>query len=394
MKSKKVITILDSIPKCNPYSHYGVCLDKIFKKNSLKNFIETLKFHEEYRRKFLDKGGFLMPTYAEDKEKQLNEDEDKNDLISSKKFLKKNQESANDIFSIDYIPKSTKIQGFAKTKNYSTFFHPKNSAKKKDTPDAFKYSPKYNAILKNVPYVKMYQPVSFIKQKKKINLENLKKFNDVPKTDKPMPKIKNNNNNNEGHKIAPSLITELDLFENKIYKSITQNKTTNEKFNKKTIHQFSDSSKSSKKNKKIRKSKLPTSLIELNSQKSEISYPLTNRKMSKNDIKEKLSKLKNKNPSFYHRNKAIDFSKMKSHSYRNLFNKKSLTALDAGIYNPKYDFIEQSTRNIFINKRPIDKFKIKKLKLNQILTSYNTEVKYGIIDNTKLNDEILKEYNI
>ena len=403
MKQGKTINFLDSIPKFNLYSHYGVCLDKIFKKNSLKNLIETLKFHEEYRRQFLSEGRFIMPTETGDNKNLINGN--KNDFISIEKLLehRENKEEPIDIFSVHYNPKSSKNQEITKTKNINTFFHRGNSVKTIEIPDGFRYSPNYKAISKNVPFVKISKPTSFANIKKKINLEKLTKSKNIQKSnillqykydsDKINEKTASKSKNyiNKENKL-PTLLTELELFENKIYKTITQDKTINENLGKKD--QFSNSSKNCKVNKTIGKLETPYSLTKLNLQKYDSSYSITNKKMLKNDIKLKQVNSKDQNLSFYKRNKAIDFSKMQSHSYRSLLNKNSLTSPNAGYYNPKYDLIEQSPRNVFFSKKPIDKLKSKKLKLNQILTSYKIESKYCIVDNNKLNDEILKEYNI
>ena len=48
MKSLKLIPLLDSIPKVNSYSNYGNILEKIFKMNSLKYLIHSLKFKQDY----------------------------------------------------------------------------------------------------------------------------------------------------------------------------------------------------------------------------------------------------------------------------------------------------------------------------------------------------------
>ena len=405
MKVGKMINLLDSIPKFNLYSHYGACLDKIFKKNSLKNFIETLKFQEEYKRKFLPKGEFLMPSYIEDKEKEINKNESKNNSISSQKIIKckKNKEKIDDIFSVNYIPKPKKIHEINKTKNNSTFFYGRNSAKTIENPDPFRYSPNYNSISKNIPFFKMYKPISFKKSKEKIIVGKLKKIKkNISKIDSSNLLKHERNNDKIGEKFisrtktiitskknfSPVLLTEVNLFKKKIYKNIMINKTTNEKSQRKNNHHFSNISNIYKTNKKVGKLQLPDSLIESDLQKFDTFYPVKSRKMSKNIIKGKILKLKNKNTSFYNRNKAIDFNKMQSHSFKTLLNNNCLTTPNSGYYNPKYDLIEENPRNIYFSKKPVDKLKSKKLKLNHILTSYNTKSEYSIIDNTKLNDKI------
>ena len=43
MKGKQIARMFESIPKFDTYSHYNSTLEKLFKSNSLKTLIETLK---------------------------------------------------------------------------------------------------------------------------------------------------------------------------------------------------------------------------------------------------------------------------------------------------------------------------------------------------------------
>ena len=47
MKGKKIAKMFESLPKFETYSHYNSTLEKIFKSNSLKNFIQTMKNQKE-----------------------------------------------------------------------------------------------------------------------------------------------------------------------------------------------------------------------------------------------------------------------------------------------------------------------------------------------------------
>ena len=149
-----MIKVLNSIPKFQIYSHYGVCLDRIFKKNSLKNLIETLKFNEKYKRKYLNEEALFMSTC--EKEKQLEED-----FFSN---INKKKRRRIYIFSNKNWKKPIKLYEFSKTKNGSFLFHRKNSNSDLENLDPFRYTPNYNAISKKVPCVRMCKPISLNKR--------------------------------------------------------------------------------------------------------------------------------------------------------------------------------------------------------------------------------------
>ena len=49
MKGKRIVKMFESIPNYDTYGHYNSILEKVFKSNSLKNFIETLKRQKEIK---------------------------------------------------------------------------------------------------------------------------------------------------------------------------------------------------------------------------------------------------------------------------------------------------------------------------------------------------------
>ena len=379
MKSPKMIKVLNSIPKFQIYSHYGVCLDRIFKKNSLKNLIETLKFNEKYKRKYLNEEALFMSTC--EKEKQLEEDFFSN--INKKK-------EEEDIFSTTKIEKKPiKLYEFSKTKNGSFLFHRKNSNSDLENLDPFRYTPNYNAISKKVPCVRMCKPISL--NKRNVELKNSQNHNkfirshilreknislNMQKSEEKINNSKENHSNNKSNKYKSTLLTEIDHSKKKI-KTKSEIPTIN-----------SVKSKFKFRNNKLKK--FPAIKKPLNLKSKICLTEIESEKMLKGG---KLTSTCG--VSFYKKNKAIDFKKMQSRSYKGL-NKHSITTPtpDAGFYNPKYDYILERPVNVFINKSPMNKYKFKKIKLNKILTSYHIETNYNIIDNSKLNNEILKEYNI
>ena len=65
MKSLKLIPLLDSIPKVNSYSNYGNILEKIFKMNSLKYLIHSLKFKQDYLKQLTNETSNKINTNEE-----------------------------------------------------------------------------------------------------------------------------------------------------------------------------------------------------------------------------------------------------------------------------------------------------------------------------------------
>ena len=377
MKPLKVIKVLNSIPKFQVYSHYGICLDKLFKKKSLKNLIQTLKFNEEYKRKNLNEKALFMSTC--DKEKQPNEE-----ILSN--FIK-NKEETEDIFSLTKLEtKPIKQNELSKTKNYSFLFHRKYYDNTLENLDPFRYTPNYNAISKNIPCVRMYKPVSL--NKKQTELKNSKNFPksirahilrnqnitlNMQKTEEKTDNSKASHSNNKSKKYKNTLLTEIDYsMKKKNNKSELPSMSSikvNHKLKISNIKKFSIDKKSIN-------LKLKTCLTETESEKFI--------QCGKTPICCQF---------FDKKNKAIDFSKMQSRSQKGLKKHQEITP-DAGFYNPNYDYILGKPVNVFINKKPMNKYKFKKIKLNKILTSYHIETNYDIIDNSKLNNNILKKFNI
>lgn len=55
MKDYKMIEMLDSIPKIQSYSSYSLSLEKMFKKNCLKDLLYDLKYPKTFQQgEFLD----------------------------------------------------------------------------------------------------------------------------------------------------------------------------------------------------------------------------------------------------------------------------------------------------------------------------------------------------
>jgi hypothetical protein len=147
MKSLKLIPLLDSIPKVNSYSNYGNVLEKIFKMNSLKYLIHSLKFKKEYLKHL---------TSEALKEINIKEEYDVFDRQTSQKKFE--EEEQVDIFSLPTSKSEAKLK--IKKDNVKSFcFHKKNSGEFDTSSLAYKYNPNFNSIYKNIPSVKIYKPI-------------------------------------------------------------------------------------------------------------------------------------------------------------------------------------------------------------------------------------------
>ena len=394
MKSLKLIPLLDSIPKVNSYSNYGNILEKIFKMNSLKYLIHSLKFKQDYLKQLTSETSNKINT---------NEEYDVFDRqINQKKF---EEEEQVDIFSLPTSKSEAKLK--IKKDNFKSFcFHKKNSGEFDTSSLAYKYNPNFNSIYKNIPSVKIYKPIF---QKSKTNKDilfhteiknNFSRGDNSSKKDK--DKIKKNSEEKNNEKDNKYLNTfnnyknfkyQTNLKNKKIkYRNKTQNTLSN-KSNSKS-HKSLDSTNrfiteiSIKKIKKSHNTKISLNkLPNLLNQKAEEK----NEKNTTTNSTENINKI-NTIP-FHFKNRAIDFTKMRSR--KALIYKNSLLIPNFGYYEPKYNLVEKRQYDIFFNKKPeSDKYKQKKNLLKKILTSYDVESNYQTIDNNKLNNDILKRYKL
>jgi len=371
MKPLKMINFFDSIPKINSYSHYGASLEKMFKMSSLKYFIKTLKFKEEFHKKYL-------------KEETVNSKKKEYDIYEMEGINANKDNDKEDIFS---LPDTTSINNNKIKSNYeinkSYFYHKKSTSSLSDSPDALKYNPNYNSISKNIPSVRMVKPF-FDKSKLKFEKSNL--------LDSEMKK-------------NLSKIALKDIKSNKYLSTIDNDSSKNSKINLlndryNTIESLGKDKRfiteiPIKNNRNFLKNnsckKYPYKLPNI------ISSEFPHYMLDKNTNKKRIRKfdLNNNTISFYNKNRAIDFSKMLKRSSKLFINVYSLKVPNSGYYEPKYNSVEKRQYNILINKKPIvDKHKRKQILLKKIMTSYYIAPNYQLIDNNKLNDDALKKLNL
>jgi len=367
MKSLKIIKLFDSIPKINSYSHYGSSLEKMFKMSSLKYFIKTLKFKEEFHKKYL-------------KEETVNNKKKEYDIYQIGGINTKKWDNEEDIFSQPIISKPIKTKNNIEI-NKSYFYHKKSFSSLNDSPDSLKYNPNYNSISKNIPSVKIIKPILDKKDIKKNLFLNTKIKKDINKiilkdidTNKNMNTINNERTNYINNK--SKINSNDDSYESfeKGKRFLTEIQINN---NKKGIYKNNSY-------KKYNHNKLPFIMSEYPHYMLDI----------KSHRKRKIKDVTNNSISFYNKNKAVDFRKMQSRSSKIFLNLNSLKVPNSGYYEPKYNYVEKRQFNILFNRPVIDKNKKKQLLLKKIMTSYYIEPNYQLIDNKKLNDDALKKLNL
>jgi hypothetical protein len=353
MKPLKLINLFDSIPQINNYSHYGSSLEKLFKMSSLRHFIKTLKFKEDFHKKYLKEG------YVKEKKKEY-------DIYEQVEMNERKNNEEEDIFSLPASKSENKmkIKSNINLKSNYIFFHKKPQNILNESPDPLRYNPNYNSISKNIPSFKIVNPV--------FDDKNLKK----------------NNSLNNGMKKNKSKIVLNDIKEKRRLQTIN-NESRND----------SSSASIGRDNRFITeipiKNRNNVFLKNYSYKKYEQKFPTIN-----NDLPHYMQNCKSykisrdndtnnnlKTNSFYNKNRAVDFKKMQSRSTKMFINLHSLEVPNFGYYVPKYNFIQNRQININLNKKPfIDKHHKKQFLLKKILCSYYMEPNYHIIDNNKLNN--------
>lgn len=383
MKSLKAITLLNSIPKISIYSNYGINLERIFEKHSLGNLIKTLKFKKDYINQMKKESTEAI---------KINEEYDI--FEKQKKDKARKEENEIDIFSLPVSKSEPKLKIQKKhIKNY--FFIKKNKVEFDSNSLAYKYYPNFNSIDKNVPSVRIIKPNFIDKLNKKYNIFNQeikKKINN----DDSIKEMKKNNDKKKDINIFINDNQYLNTINN--YKSFKYPKNIKNK-----IINFRNNNSQSTNNKSNNSKKSLKSIEATHRFKTEIPLKTPKKPKSKLTSNDKLPCLSsqkdeeiiNNNSNnitpFHYKNRAIDFTKMKSHKFLNLKNIEQMP--DFCSYEPKYNLVEKRQYNIFFNKLPEnDKSRKKRNLLNKILTSYEVESNYQTIDNNKLNNDILLKY--
>ena len=338
-KINEMIQLLDSISSFNTYSKYSNLLSKIFKNNSIKGYVSSLKYsikdnqnYKKERKEIFSKKNKNKLT----KKKEL-------DLLNDEPEEEKNSEGKKS------IPKKENL--------FKTIVYNKNIIKDNDFADPFKYEPNYNSIFKNVRTFKIVSH-NTIPLKPKFTMSDYKKKAKIFDL-----KL---NINNDDYSVSKKKSEE--------YKSLSSDTT---KFT----------------NKKELKNKYYKTLPKLNSfsttkknfMKTKFNFNQTSKINSRNTNNLKLLyNNKKKCFSLDKNNIYIDFKKMKKRSSKHLIYKQILLNPSFGYYNPNYNSIERKPMNIFFNITNTINKNSKKFRLQKVMSSYNVVKEYLTIDNNKL----------
>ena len=340
MKEKRIVKMLESIPKFGTYSQYNSNLEKIFKSNNLKYLIEKLKNQKDIS------GISLL-----DKISKINIDEPIDIYANEDSELKKLQKyEDHDIF--DEISEEKEIQPIKKKPK---IFYNYEFRKKKLVPalDPFKYNPNYNSIYKNIRSFKIIDPEKTLnsldeKYKRKNKNKSSERYNnlkyyDINKTQSKQNFTLNtisNINNNEKNKFP------------KLIKLSKANKNESINFDNE--------------NHALRFSKYIPRKYYIPENNKNISYinPF-------NYIKPK------------DKTKSIDFDKMLNRKEKDLLYASCLKNPSFAQYNPKYTYIDKNETVKLFNPKKINYNK--KYLMRKLWTSYEVPTEYQLVDNNKIN---------
>ena len=369
---KQTVKMFESIPNFETYSHYNSTLEKVFKSNSLKNLIETLK-----RQKAINEISIM------DEISKVNSNEPidvyANEDIDIKKIH--NQED-NDIF--DDISEESE-----QPKNKKEKIKPEvwriagvESKKKRIQPtlDPFKYNPNYNSIYKNIPSFRIIDP--------KKSLDNI--YSKFKGRNRNKLKEKDNKKNKTKDNI---LITEANIIikGNNINQTpLKLKKDSNSNINslpnkKSNINSNSNSNKEEKRASSLSKNKIFESINTNNDNHAlrfskyiprKFNIPENNKIIS---YLEPMNYIKPKN-----KNKSIDFDKMLHRNGKNMIYASQLRNPSFVNYNPKYTCIDKDKNVRLFNPDEKDPINNKKYLMKKLWASYKVNTDYQLVDNNKI----------
>ena len=342
--NRRIIQMLDTIPKFETYSQYSSSLEKVFQDNSFKHLLKNLR--EQKKPKIY--------SYFNVEAKKP----DTNNIFQAYGINNKKEESKANLFTEDEEnePKTNERDNTKK----ETWKIPIIKTKRKYNPelDPFRYNPNYNSIFKNTPCVRIKRP-----------------FNETIPVNK--YKIKNNIKK----QIESPFLTEIG--DKAMFSSLSNRNKKSKNFELKNIEDI----------KKINnKLKLKTEENEDRNNHSLRFDKYVDRRIVRQDVNPNVSYIE---PYDYQKvkNNSIDFSKMHSR-YDSLFlNSNNLKGPTIGYYNPNYEYLDKKMRNISLGNET-KKERSKKFMLKKLWGSYGVRVDYQLVDNDKLKSTILKDINI
>jgi len=338
--NKRIIKILDSIPKIETYSKYNTSLEKVFHDNSLKKLIKNLKEQKKPQ----------IYSYFNVDEKKI---PTKSIFQSYGADIKIDEPRDSILYDTGKVKKKTNDNSIKKSPIYFT----KNNSK--PLLDAISYNPNYNSIYKNIPCVKIRKPTKDISPVYKVSKEKAKSAS-RKKIESPFLT-----------EIGEMTMSSSNIFRDKI--NLSQSK----------IFQKLNISESPSKINKIIKT-------EENEDKNNHSLKFESyldRKEIKYDVNPKVSYIQ---PYNYQkiRNNSVDFKKMPSRENLSYLISDNIKVPSIGYYNINYNCLDKNMGKILLGDLSRRK-KNKKYLLKKLWANYGVTVNYKLVNNKKLGKLVL-----
>lgn len=341
-----MMKIIESIPHNETYSKYNSTLEKIFKSQSLRHYINVYKNRRTMSFDKNEANDFNTNVFGDELlYKKLKEDEENNIFDDTngenEKGEPKLEETKEDFWKKIVEMKKNKIE-------YNL--------------DPFKYHPNYNSIYKNIPSVKITEPTKTKLKEKSKDKNNYKKM--------------------EKKKMNKLLITEINH-------TFNEEKKQSKDRNNKSFVNINLTDTNIKKEIKLPKlsgnpkNKNMTLITNRNNHAIRFSKYLP-RKFIIPDHNKNISYI---NPFNYikpkNKTKSIDFNKMLHRNDKALIYTSSLKTPSFCQYNPKYDWVDKDKCSIYFNPLQKNEKKHKKYLIKKICTSYNVNTEYEILNDLK-----------
>ena len=341
-----MMKIIESIPHNETYSKYNSTLEKIFKSQSLRHYINVYKNRRTMSFDKNEANDFNTNVFGDELlYKKLKEDEENNIFDDTngenEKGEPKLEETKEDFWKKIVEMKKNKIE-------YNL--------------DPFKYHPNYNSIYKNIPSVKITEPTKTKLKEKSKDKNNYKKM--------------------EKKKMNKLLITEINH-------TFNEEKKQSKDRNNKSFVNINLTDTNIKKEIKLPKlsgnpkNKNMTLITNRNNHAIRFSKCLP-RKFIIPDHNKNISYI---NPFNYikpkNKTKSIDFNKMLHRNDKTLIYTSSLKTPSFCQYNPKYDWVDKDKCSIYFNPLQKNEKKHKKYLIKKICTSYNVNTEYEILNDLK-----------
>jgi hypothetical protein len=338
--------IIESIPHNETYSKYNSTLEKIFKSQSLRHYINVYKNRRTMSFDKNEANDFNTNVFGDELlYKKLKEDEENNIFDDTngenEKGEPKLEETKEDFWKKIVEMKKNKIE-------YNL--------------DPFKYHPNYNSIYKNIPSVKITEPTKTKLKEKSKDKNNYKKM--------------------EKKKMNKLLITEINH-------TFNEEKKQSKDRNNKSFVNINLTDTNIKKEIKLPKlsgnpkNKNMTLITNRNNHAIRFSKYLP-RKFIIPDHNKNISYI---NPFNYikpkNKTKSIDFNKMLHRNDKTLIYTSSLKTPSFCQYNPKYDWVDKDKCSIYFNPLQKNEKRHKKYLIKKICTSYNVNTEYEILNDLK-----------